>query len=242
MTSNAANLLVRGAALALALAALAGCLAERRIDAATPVTVALAAAPVQTEGQIASLTGIAPPGAAGGRAGVLPPTMPAFKRAHYGPTGPALGPDLDAMTALGPVADRIVVHKMDRRLELMRQGEVIRTYPIDLGWQTLGHKQEEGDGRTPEGTYHIEMRNPSSAFHLSLKVSYPDPDDTARARARGRSPGGMIMIHGQPNDPRSYRRAQSKKDWTEGCIAVSNAAIQEIWTLVPDGTTIEIKP
>ncbi|MGE0714567.1 MAG: murein L,D-transpeptidase family protein [Alphaproteobacteria bacterium] len=163
-----------------------------------------------------------------------PPPLPRFRRASLTPG--------DEMVPAADLVDRIVVHKMDRRLELMKDGKAVRTYRVDLGWQTLGHKQNEGDGRTPEGIYTIETRNARSGYHRALKISYPSPDDRARANARGLSPGGLIMIHGQPNDPRSYDRAQKKRDWTEGCIAVRNEEIEEIWSMVADGTTIEILP
>ncbi len=162
-----------------------------------------------------------------------PPALPHFRRASLTPPDAAVAPVL---------ADRIVIHKMDRRMELIRDGRPIRTYRIDLGWQTLGHKQHEGDGRTPEGVYRIEGRNAQSGFHRALKISYPNAEDRARAQARGESPGGLIMIHGQPNNPRSYARAQKKRDWTEGCIAVSNEEVEEIWAMVADGTEIELRP
>ncbi|MGE0724171.1 MAG: murein L,D-transpeptidase family protein [Alphaproteobacteria bacterium] len=160
----------------------------------------------------------------------LPPALPSWKRVSLTP--------VEAL----PSIDRIVVHKTDRRLELVQDGAVVRSYQVGLGWQTVGHKVQSGDGRTPEGVYWIDGRNPRSAFHRSLKISYPSPDDRAAARERGFPPGGMIMIHGQPNDPRSFARAQRERDWTEGCIAVTNAEIEEIWAMVADGTTIEIKP
>ena len=162
-----------------------------------------------------------------------PPPLPRFRLASLTPPDGA---------PLPPMADRIVVHKMDRRMELMRDGQPLRTYRIDLGWQTLGHKQHEGDGRTPEGVYRIETRNERSGFHRALKISYPNDEDRTRARSRGLSPGGLIMIHGQPNNARSYERAQKKRDWTEGCIAVSNAEVEEIWAMVADGTEIDIRP
>ncbi|MGE0420419.1 MAG: murein L,D-transpeptidase family protein [Acetobacteraceae bacterium] len=162
-----------------------------------------------------------------------PPALPHFRRASLTPPDAAVPPVF---------ADRIVIHKMARRMELIREGRPLRTYRVDLGWQTLGHKQHEGDGRTPEGIYRIESRNAQSGFHRALKISYPSPEDRARAWAKGQSPGGLIMIHGQPNNARSYERAQKKRDWTEGCIAVSNEEIEEIWTLVADGTEIELLP
>ncbi|TVR99898.1 MAG: hypothetical protein EA406_01900 [Rhodospirillales bacterium] len=139
----------------------------------------------------------------------------------------------------GLKADKIVVHKSERRLKLMRNGAIFRIYPIDLGFSPTGHKVREGDGRTPEGTYYIDWRNPGSQFHLSLRISYPNAEDEAKADALGVRPGGMIMIHGQPNYANPRR---PKQDWTEGCIAVSNADMEEIWHAVDDGTLIEIRP
>jgi murein L,D-transpeptidase YafK len=133
-------------------------------------------------------------------------------------------------------ADRVLVDKSDRLLYLMHGGEVWRTYPIGLGFAPEGPKQREGDGRTPEGNYLLDWRNPRSSYYLSIHISYPDPYDEARAQARGVLPGGGIFIHGEhdPNRP--------NRDWTLGCIAVTNRAMQEIWLAVPDGTPITIQP
>lgn len=136
--------------------------------------------------------------------------------------------------------DRIVVEKALRRMDLLSNGEVVRSYEIALGFAPDGDKQEEGDGRTPEGEYVIEGRNPSSAYHLSLKVSHPDASDRAAAAALGVSPGGDIFIHGAPNW--WFLLGQPPGDWTRGCIAVTKDEIDEIWRLVPDGTPIEIRP
>lgn len=133
-------------------------------------------------------------------------------------------------------ADRVLVDKSDRLLHLMRNGEVWRTYPIGLGFTPEGHKQREGDGRTPEGNYVLDWRNPRSTYYLSIHISYPDPNDLAFARARGQPAGGDIFIHGE-HDPN-----RDKRDWTLGCIAVTNRAMQEIWLAVPDGTPITIQP
>ncbi|BBK30946.1 L,D-transpeptidase-like protein [Stella humosa] len=201
-----------------------------------PVAVApTAAVRSPTDGQTAALTagGFADPARVVRYDVATPPPLPRFRRASLTPPDAAPPPLL---------ADRIVVHKMDRRMELVRDGQPIRTYRIDLGWQTLGHKQHEGDGRTPEGIYRIETRNERSGFHRALKISYPNDQDRARARSQGMSPGGLIMIHGQPNNAQSYARAQKKRDWTEGCIAVTNDEVEEIWTLVADGTEIDIRP
>lgn len=152
---------------------------------------------------------------------------------------PALAPEASQ-------ADRVLVRKADRRLILYRGEEELVGYDIALGREPLGHKQREGDGRTPEGSYLIDWRNPQSSFHLSLHISYPDAEDKARAARRGESPGGMIMIHGLPNGMANGMEwlgaASLLRDWTEGCIAVTNEAIRDIWRRVPDGTPIEILP
>jgi murein L,D-transpeptidase YafK len=156
-----------------------------------------------------------------------------------------LGPCFAALLVLsGAVAeedvDRIVVEKSQRRMDLMSGETVVRSYQIALGSAPEGDKLQEGDGRTPEGRYVIEGRNPSSAFHLSLKISYPDAADRAAAAARNVSPGGDIFIHGAPNW--WLLPGQPPGDWTRGCIAVTKAEIEEIWRLVPDGTPVEVRP
>lgn len=142
----------------------------------------------------------------------------------------------------GTVADRVVVQKAARTLSLYRQGRLLKTYRIALGRNPEGHKQQEGDGRTPEGRYVLDSRNRQSAFHRSLHISYPNAEDRRRARRRGLSPGGAIMIHGLPKGMATIGRAHRLRDWTDGCIAVTNEEIEEIWRVVPDGTPIEIKP
>jgi murein L,D-transpeptidase YafK len=133
----------------------------------------------------------------------------------------------------------ILVDKSDRVMTLYSGGKVVRTYRnIKLGDAPLGHKQFEGDERTPEGRYTISGRNPGSLFHRSLRISYPNAADRAYARSKGRSPGGDIFIHGQPN---GYTGPTLSSDWTDGCIAVSNTEIREIWRLVKDGTVIVIR-
>ena len=133
-------------------------------------------------------------------------------------------------------ASRIVVNKGRREMLLLAGESVLRSYRIALGTCPIGHKEREGDGRTPEGVYCIDWRNQRSRYHLSLHVSYPSDSDCARAGEAGYDPGGDIMIHGQPSDGR-----RPAGDWTQGCIAVSDAEIGEIWSLVPDGTAIEIR-
>jgi murein L,D-transpeptidase YafK len=147
---------------------------------------------------------------------------------------------LSASAAEQGAVDRIVVDKAQRRMDLMSGETVVRSYKIALGSAPEGDKQQEGDGKTPEGKYVIEGRNPSSAFHLSLKISYPDAADRAAAAACNVSPGGDIFIHGAPNG--WMLAGQPPGDWTRGCIAVTKAEIEEIWRLVPDGTPVEIRP
>lgn len=141
------------------------------------------------------------------------------------------------------VADEVIVRKAERKLYLLRAGEVLRSYDIiALGASPEGHKEREGDERTPEGTYRIDWRKPDSDFYLALHISYPNEDDLHRARRRGVDPGGMIMIHGLPNEPKYPRRDYFRSDWTDGCIAVSNVAMIDLWLTVPDDTPITILP
>lgn len=131
----------------------------------------------------------------------------------------------------------IQVLKAQRRMDLIADGKIVKSYRIRLGHDPIGHKRFQGDGRTPEGTYYISGRNPRSAFHLSLRVSYPNRSDLAYAGRRGRSAGGDIFIHEQPN---GFKRGTIAQDWTRGCIAVSNAEMEEIWGLIPQGCPIHI--
>jgi len=153
----------------------------------------------------------------------------------------AVGRDGPAQAAAVKV-DKIVVLKSARRMNLLYRGHVVRTYNIALGFAPKGHKTTEGDGRTPEGRYRIDARNPTSSFTLSLRISYPNAADRAQARRRGVSPGGQIFIHGQPNRLGAAARVVSLPgDWTLGCIAVSNRAIRELWRVVKIGTPIELR-
>lgn len=138
--------------------------------------------------------------------------------------------------------DAVVVEKGKRRLVLLENGRPIRQYVVALGPNPVGPKTMEGDGRTPEGRYLIDWRNPNSRYHLALHVSYPSLDDLDRAAQRKVPPGGDIMIHGLPNDQAFWGADHARWDWTAGCIAVSNEEIEEIWSLVPDGTPIDIRP
>ncbi|MER2249158.1 L,D-transpeptidase family protein [Methylorubrum podarium] len=139
-------------------------------------------------------------------------------------------------------ADRVLVEKAARRLTLLREGRVLATYPVSLGFAPEGHKAREGDGRTPEGLYAIAFRNPRSVAHLSLKVSYPAPADEAAARAGGYPPGGDIMIHGLMNGFSWLGRLHRLMDWTQGCVGVTNAEMRAIYARVDVGTPIEIRP
>ena len=141
-----------------------------------------------------------------------------------------------------PLADRVVVRKSERKLQLMRNGAPLRTFKVALGMRPEGHKQFEGDFRTPEGSYRLTRRNPNSEYFLSIQVDYPNAQDVSRARSQGLRPGGLIMIHGQPNVPKKGRDYYSNVDWTEGCIAVSNSDMVEIWLMTGPDTPIEIQP
>lgn len=139
----------------------------------------------------------------------------------------------------GPV-DAIVVEKAARRLILWKDGAPVRTYRIALGSSPEGDKERQGDGRTPEGFFRIDRRNAASAYHLSLGLDYPRPEDRARAAAGAFDPGGDIMIHGQPNA--LPEGVMVRGDWTAGCIALTNAQMREIWSVAPVGTVVEIRP
>lgn len=139
-------------------------------------------------------------------------------------------------------ADQVVVYKSKRQLQLLRAGKVLRTYRIALGDNPVGHKRQEGDEKTPEGAYVLDWRNPNSRYYKSIHISYPNAQDRAQARRRGVSPGGDIMIHGR-NGPIVLPDGTWKwKDWTNGCMAVTNAEMDEIWKLVKNGTPIQIHP
>jgi murein L,D-transpeptidase YafK len=141
-----------------------------------------------------------------------------------------------------PMADRVVVRKGERKLYLMDGNRLLRTYRIALGLNPVGHKEQAGDFRTPEGTYRLTRRNSRSDFFLSIQVSYPSEQDLRRARRKGVDPGGQIMIHGSPNQLRHAPSYYETRDWTDGCIAVSNSDMVEIWLLTPDDVPIEIWP
>ncbi|MEQ8967748.1 MAG: L,D-transpeptidase family protein [Azospirillaceae bacterium] len=218
-----------GLAVLLALAPVAGpglaSGGERLAESAVPVVPVPAPRPAVTD-------------AAGGAA------------AEAGPMGPAVIVDRTVLarvaaiataTPTGP-ADELIVDKSDRRLFLMRDGAVLRSYRVALGREPTGAKRRAGDGRTPEGRYHITGLNPASRFHLSLAISYPDAEDVAFAREAGLDPGGDIVIHGLAPENAAMGSLANYVDWTEGCIAVHNEAIEEIAALTPVGTPILIRP
>lgn len=142
---------------------------------------------------------------------------------------------------MGP-ADKVLIEKKERRLTLFSRGEAIKTYKIALGGNPIGPKERQGDQKTPEGTYIIDARNSNSDFHLSLHISYPNEKDRLRARQLGVPPGGNIMIHGLKNGFSQVGDSHTERDWTEGCIAVTNEEMEEIYRMVPNGTIVEIRP
>jgi murein L,D-transpeptidase YafK len=141
-----------------------------------------------------------------------------------------------------PKADKVVVIKSKRLMMLLREGEIVKVYKVALGKQPNGHKSKAGDKRTPEGSYILDTRNSDSKFHLALHISYPNESDMLKALKLGVPAGGDIMIHGLSDKLKNMGKLHTASDWTDGCIAVTNPEIEEIWHLVPDGTPIEIKP
>jgi murein L,D-transpeptidase YafK len=140
------------------------------------------------------------------------------------------------------MADKILVEKSVRHLTLIRAGKPLRVYRVSLGTHPIGPKEREGDGKTPEGLYVIDKKLMYSGFHRALHVSYPNAADRARAAVLGVSPGGDIMIHGLKNGLGWLGPLHHFSDWTQGCIAVTNAEIEEIWAMVAEGTPVEIVP
>ncbi len=138
----------------------------------------------------------------------------------------------------GPEVTRVVVQKSERNMYLMHNDEVLKAYKIDLGWSPVGPKQFREDGKTPEGRYFIDRRNPNSEYHLSLGINYPNEQDLAYARKMGKNPGGDIFIHGGPK----LWRDRNKTDWTWGCISVTDKEMEDIYAMVQDGTPVDIFP
>jgi murein L,D-transpeptidase YafK len=140
------------------------------------------------------------------------------------------------------VADKVVVLKSDHKMLLLRKGGVLKTFAVSIARNPVGAKTRNGDHKTPEGTYVIDWRNPQSKFHLSMHVSYPNSRDADNARRESLKPGGDIMIHGLQNGLGWIGRFHRLVDWTDGCIAVTNSEMDQVWRAVPDGTPIEIRP
>jgi murein L,D-transpeptidase YafK len=138
--------------------------------------------------------------------------------------------------------DSIVVHKRQKTMLLLRDGNIVKAYRIALGKDPVGHKVKEGDKKTPEGTYYIESRKADSKYYKALKISYPNETDRQRASEMGVLPGGLIMIHGLPQDLESVGRLHRLLDWTDGCIAVTNQEMDQLWDLVPVGVPVIIQP
>ncbi len=142
----------------------------------------------------------------------------------------------------GPLIDKVLVLKSERRLQLISRGEPLKTYRISLGKQPKGAKVREGDKKTPEGLYWLDWRKVSDRYNLAMHISYPNITDAAKARREGVDAGGMIMIHGTPINEEYPEWYFHTLDWTEGCIAMRNDDMREVWSMVKDGTLIEIRP
>jgi len=151
-------------------------------------------------------------------------------------------PRASSLSAEVPIADEVLVRKSERRLYLLRHGEVLRSYRVALGLMPEGPKERSGDFRTPEGRYQLTRRNSRSDYFLSIQVSYPNAEDLRRAQRDHVNPGGSIMIHGLPNYQRHPPDYYAASDWTDGCIGMSNADMVELWLMVQDNTPIEIRP
>jgi murein L,D-transpeptidase YafK len=142
----------------------------------------------------------------------------------------------------GPKVDYVVVDKSDAKMMLIKDDKVLKSFNVAFGSNPVGHKMEEGDGRTPEGVYMLDFKNPNSKFYKSIRISYPNEQDILSAQQRGVNPGGDIVIHGFPNNMRNYYGQYYPQNWTQGCIAVRNQEMDQIWALVAVNTPIEIRP
>ena len=151
-------------------------------------------------------------------------------------------PQASQRTSASKTVDKILVIKSARRLELISDGKVIRSYRISLGKQPKGPKLQEGDKRTPEGLYWVDWRKRSDKFNLAMHINYPNISDAAKARREGVNPGSMIMIHGTPDSEENPEELFHTLDWTDGCIAMKNYEMREVWNLTKDGTMVEIRP
>lgn len=148
----------------------------------------------------------------------------------------------DSKLPLGATIDSLVVHKSARKMMAYSRGEHVKTYQIALGQQPFGHKEFEGDMKTPEGLYYINDRNPNSAYHKNLGISFPNADDVKHAQSKGKSPGGDIKIHGLKNGMGHIGKLHRNQDWTHGCIAVTNEEMDELFDAVQIGSSIMVKP
>ena len=155
-------------------------------------------------------------------------------------SSPAMATELSPVT--DEVVDRIIVEKSKRTMTLLKQDREVRIYKIALGRDPVGPKVMQGDNKTPEGIYYVDYKVPNSVYHRALHLSYPSPDDVERARALGVPPGGSIMIHGMKPDKFWMGDVQYLFNWTNGCIALTNREIEEVWVLVPPWTPVEIRP
>jgi len=142
----------------------------------------------------------------------------------------------------GAKADLVVVRKAAHRLDLYQGGALLKSYAVSLGRHPIGPKQQQGDGKTPEGQYILDYRKPDSSFYRALHVSYPAAQDLTAARARGVDPGGLVMVHGMKNGLGWLGRLHLALDWTDGCVALTNREMDEVWRAVPDGTRIILEP
>jgi murein L,D-transpeptidase YafK len=176
-------------------------------------------------------TGIAPPALAGARR--LPGKLPLALLST------AMS---DAHAATPPTIDLVRVDKSARTLSLLSRGRVVATFHVALGGDPGGHKRQEGDRRTPEGRYMLDFKKADSAFHRAIRISYPNAADIESAQRRGVKPGGAIMVHGQKNGLGWLSAARQRFDWTDGCIALSNADMRKVWDMVQVPTPIEISP
>jgi len=147
----------------------------------------------------------------------------------------------NAVLALSSDVTHVVLLKSERKLQLLHKDKVLKEYEVALGFEPEGAKKQEGDGKTPEGKYTLDYRNPQSSYHKSIHISYPNQQDKEQARKRGLSPGGAVFIHGLRRPFGFLGKLHLLKDWTLGCVAVTNEEIDEIWAIVKNGTSIEIK-
>ena len=147
-----------------------------------------------------------------------------------------------ATSTLADTVDSVLVDKSDEKLYLLKNGAVVAEYSVAFGSNPVGHKQQEGDGRTPEGHYILDYKKSDSSFHKAIHISYPNTADKQAAAANGVDPGGLIMIHGQRNGFGWLSLITQRFNWTDGCVAVTNAEMDEIWNLVAEDTPIEIRP